>query len=252
MTDSTNIDVAPAALPVQLGPMTVPKASEVLANELRERILRGEFPQGTALPAERELVAQTRMSRTTVREALLTLEVQGLLSVRRGRAGGAFVQRPAHESVARSIGLLIQGRSIQLAALMECRELIEPGCAQLAAKHRTDADLARLAEPDAALWDSGTGTSSFLEAHIDWHLAVAAAGHNELLSAFTTATSRAIFASADVQGFADENVRGSTVRAHRAITEAIRRQDPVGAARHMRVHLRASAQVIREAEERSA
>ena len=66
MTDSTNVDVAPAAPPVQLGPTTAPKASEVLANELRERILRGEFPQGTALPAERELVAQTRMSGTTV------------------------------------------------------------------------------------------------------------------------------------------------------------------------------------------
>jgi len=178
--------------------------------------------------------------------------VQGLLNIRTGRAGGAFVQRPGHESVARSIGLLIQGRRIQLAALVECRELIEPGCAQLAAKHRTDADLARLAEPDAALSDSGTGTSSFLGANIDWHLAVGAAGHNELLTAFTTATSRAICTSADVQGFADENVRRSTVRAHRAITKAIRRRDPVGAARQMRVHVHAYAEAIREVQERSA
>ena len=252
MTDSTNIDRAPDAPPVQLGAMTVPKASEVLADELRERILRGEFPQGTSLPGERELVAQTRLSRTTVREALLILEVQGLLNIRTGRAGGAFVQRLGHESVAKSIGLLIQGRRIQLAALVECRELIEPRCAQLAAKHRTDADLARLAEPDAVLLDSGTGTSSFLEANIDWHLAVAAAGHNELLTAFTTATSRAIFTSADVQVFADENVRRSTVRAHRAITEAIRRRDPAGAARLMRAHVHAYAEAIREVEERSA
>ena len=67
---------------VQLGPMKVPKASDVLANELRERILSGEFAEGTALPPERDLVTQTRMSRTTVREALRILEVQGLVRIR--------------------------------------------------------------------------------------------------------------------------------------------------------------------------
>ena len=54
---------------VLLEPVDVPKASDVLAHQLRERILTGELPEGTALPAERELVKQTRMSRATVREA---------------------------------------------------------------------------------------------------------------------------------------------------------------------------------------
>ena len=80
--------------PVRLAPMKVPKASDVLANELRERILSGEFPEGTSLPPERDMVVQTQMSRTTVREALRILEVQGLIRIRTGRSGGAFVQRP--------------------------------------------------------------------------------------------------------------------------------------------------------------
>ena len=79
--------------------MEVPKASDVLANGLRERILSGEFPEGTPLPPERELVTQTRMSRTTVREALRILEVQGLVRIKAGRAGGAFVQRAVLKSV---------------------------------------------------------------------------------------------------------------------------------------------------------
>src|SRR5258708_23703235 len=54
---------------VRLTPLQVPKASDVLADDLRERILRGDFPEGTALPPERELVNQTRMSRATVRGA---------------------------------------------------------------------------------------------------------------------------------------------------------------------------------------
>ena len=73
---------------VRLTPLQVPKSSDVLADDLRERILRGDFPEGTALPTERELVSQTRMSRATVREALRILEVQGLVRIKTGRAGG--------------------------------------------------------------------------------------------------------------------------------------------------------------------
>src|SRR5712671_5350535 len=127
---------------VRLTPLHVPKASDVLADDLRERILRGDFPEGTALPTERGLVTQTRMSRTTVREALRILEVQGLVRIKTGRSGGAFVQRPGGESVASSVNLLIRGRQVRMAALLETREAIEPACAQLAAKYRTDDDLA--------------------------------------------------------------------------------------------------------------
>ena len=67
---------------VRLTPLQVPKASDVLADDLRERILRGDFPEGTALPPERELVNQTRMSRATIREALRILEVQGLVRIK--------------------------------------------------------------------------------------------------------------------------------------------------------------------------
>src|ERR1700739_4940114 len=79
---------------LRLGPVEVPKASDVLAGELRERILTGELAEGEPLPAERELVKQAQMSRATVREALRILEVQNLVRVKTGRAGGAFVQRP--------------------------------------------------------------------------------------------------------------------------------------------------------------
>src|SRR4051812_43180024 len=132
------------ARPIRLSPMEVPKASDVLATELRERILSGEYAEGRPLPPERELVVQTRMSRTTVREALRILEVQGLIRIKAGRAGGAFVQHPGEESVAKSLELLIRGRQIRLTSVHESREAIEPSCARLAAVNRTTADLSRL------------------------------------------------------------------------------------------------------------
>ena len=253
MSDSgTPADNGTVRHAVQLTPMQVPKASDVLADDLRERILRGEFPEGTALPPERELVTQTRMSRTTVREALRILEVQGLVTIRTGRAGGAFVQTPGGESVANSVNLVIRGRHIRMSALLETREAMEPSCAELAARHRTDEDLARLDAANEAMAAEDDPLEDFLRANIEWHMAVATAGHNELLSGFMLAISRAIYASTDNSRFIDVEVRRATVAAHRAITEAIRTQDPEAAARRMRRHVHAYVEAVSEVEERTA
>jgi DNA-binding FadR family transcriptional regulator len=245
------VETGPIRGSVRLSPMTVPKASDVLADDLRERILRGDFPEGTALPPERELVVQTRMSRTTVREALRILEVQGLVTIKTGRAGGAFVQRPGQESVADSVALLIRGRKIRIPALLETREAIEPFCAQLAARHRTDEDLELMERANEAIAVDGT-LAAFLQANVDWHIAVATASHNELLTGFMLALSRAIYASTDNQGFIDAEVRKTTIRAHRSITDAIRNQDPDAAVRRMNRHVHTYAQAVLEVEDRAS
>jgi DNA-binding FadR family transcriptional regulator len=237
---------------MQLGPIEVPKASDVLVNELRERILRGELPEGTALPPERELVVQTKMSRTTVREALRILEVQGLVRIRAGRAGGAFVQRPGNDSVASSLSLLIRGRQIRLAAVLETREAIEPMCAQLAAQHHTDADIAALKAANAPIADPDSSLSDFLQANVDWHVAVATATHNELIAAFMTALSRAIYMSTENQEFIDAAVRRVTARAHNSITQAIEKGDTAAAVRRMSRHVHTYASAVAKVETRTA
>ncbi len=247
--EPANPESGPRRHAVRLTPLRVPKSSDVLADELRERILCGDFPEGTALPPERELVKQTRMSRATVREALRVLEVQGLVRVKTGRAGGAYVYRLGNESMADSVNLLIRARQIRIPALLETREAIEPFCAQLAAKHRTDEDLGRLESSNAAMAADGT-LEEFLQANVDWHVAVAAAGHNELLTGFMLALSRSIYASTDTQGFVDNDVRRTTLRAHRAVTKAIRAQDPDAASRRMSRHVHSYAVAVMEVEDR--
>ena len=237
---------------IQLSPMEVPKASDVLANGLRERILSGEFAEGTPLPPERELVTQTRMSRTTVREALRILEVQGLVRIKAGRAGGAFVQRPGEDDMARSVGLLIRGRQIRLAALFETREAVEPFCASLAAQHRTDEDLVALDAANVALEESGSDLAAFLKANIAFHVGVAKASHNELLSGFMMAISRAIYSATATEGFITDEVRATAVRAHKTITNAIRAQDPEAAVRRMTRHVHSHAQAALAADKRTA
>ncbi len=241
----------PRRHPVQLTPMQVPKASDVLADDLRERIIRGEFPEGTALPPERELVTQTKMSRTTVREALRILEVQGLVRIKTGRSGGAFVYKPGKDTVADSVNLLIRGRQIRIPALLETREAIEPHCAQLAARNRTDEDLERLDQANTDIGVDGT-LADFLQANVNWHIAVATASHNELLTGIMLALSRSIYDATDDQGFVDAAVRSTTLRAHRTVTKAIRDQDPDAAARRMSRHVHTYAEAVMEVEARTA
>ena len=245
-------DSRPTRSTVLLKPVEVPKASDVLARELRERILSGELAEGIALPAERELVKQTQMSRATVREALRILEVQNLVRVRAGRAGGAFVQRPTTKSMASTVSMLIRGRQIKLADLMETREALEPFCAELAARKRTDDDLAVLDQANSDIADPSADLSAFLQANLDWHVGVAMAGRNELLIGFMTALSQAIYTGTENAAFVDDNVRTVTARAHRSVTAAIRSRDADAAGRRMRRHVHSYAKAALAMDERQA
>ncbi|WP_405813170.1 FCD domain-containing protein [Streptomyces sp. NBC_01390] len=228
----------------------VPKASDVLAAEVRERILSGEFTEGMALPPERQLVEQTGLSRATVREALRILEVERLVRIRPGRGGGAFVHRPGHESVASTVRLVIRGQQIRLEALHETREAIEPTCAALAAKRGTAADLAELDSAQAELVAAGDDVPRFLRANVRWHTAVAKAGDNELLIGFMTALSQSIYAATDIDQFMDAEIREVTARAHARITEAIRAQDGPAAMRRMARHVCGFARAAAEVDQR--
>ncbi len=204
-------------------------ASGVVADDLRERILHGEFPEDTALPPERQLVNQTGTSRTTVREALRILEEQGLVRIRAGRSGGAFVQRLGKGSIARTVDLVIRSRRIGTAELLETRAALDWACARLAALHRTTADLAALDRANAAIAADGS-PSDFQRADVAWHLAVAAASHDELLIGFMIALAGAIDADTEIERFEDAGVRATTVGVYRDITAAIRDRDVVRAA----------------------
>jgi DNA-binding FadR family transcriptional regulator len=191
------------------------------------------------------------MSRTTVREALRILEVQGLVRIKTGRSGGAFVQKPGRNSVASSVALLIRGRQILLTDLLATREAVEPYCARLAAERRTDEDLRRLDVANADIAADGT-LEDFLRANLDWHVGVTIAGRNELLIGFMSALSHSIYTATNNQGFVDEKVRRTTTKAHVSITDAIRAGDADAAVRRMTRHLHTSAEAVVKVEERTA
>lgn len=224
--------------PIALSRLKVPKASDLLANELRERILSGDYAEGAGLPSERDLVVQTGLSRTTVREALRILEVQDLIRIRSGRTGGAFVQRPGEETMSKTVEHIIRGHQIQLSALLQTREALEPYCAELAARKRTAEHLIALNAAQEAFIAAVGDTDRMLEANLDWHVAVARASCNELLSGVMSALERAVYDAAGDDDVIDEELGDQAIAAHAAIVDAIRARRPKIAADLMRDHVK--------------
>lgn len=217
--------VEPAILE-SLGRIKVLKSSDMLADRLRQEILTDAYPLGSSLPTERELVNATGLSRGSVREALRILETQGLVHTRAGRYGGSTVAQPTDDQLAGQINIFAKGRGLPLKALIEVRQALEPMVAYLAALNHTEEDLAllgdiavrldRAAEDDVAL---------FLEENANWHDALAAASHNELLRAFATSVGGLMLEASRIENFASEDVRRRVCHAHHRIFEAIKARD---------------------------
>ena len=220
-----------------LSPIQVPKASDVLADSLREQILDGRLRVGAILPNERDLAERAGLSRASVREALRILEVEGLIATRTGRNGGSEVIRPSLATIERTIGIFIRGQNIRLASVLEVREAIEPHAARLAALHRTEQDLANLHACHQRLVQHIDDVSAFLRANLDWHVSVVLAGHNELLSAFVSAFAQTVYQATDLQEFSPPEIRRTVARAHQSVMDAIKVGDADAAWRRMARHV---------------
>lgn len=222
---------------LQLGHIEVPRASDVLAQRLRHKILEGELGPETWLPPERELAELSGLSRGSVRDALRVLELEGLVETKPGRNGGTMVRLPDGSSVHRSLEAFIRGRKIRFRSLLEIREIIEPECAALAAQRRDGDDLDVLHEISDRLRMHSEDVPAFLTTNVEWHVAIAEASHNELFAAFMHAISREIRVATAVDGLNSEEVIVNALRAHDRIIEAIDSRDSDGARRRMRRHV---------------
>ena len=235
---------------LDLSPVNVPKAADVLAGILREKILAGQLSAGSPLPNERDLGTQAGLSRASVREALRILEGEGLIATRTGRNGGSEVLRPSSASIEKSVGIFIRGQRIRLAAVLEARAAIEPPSARFAAMHRSPADLDELEKCQARLEHASSADDipAFLRANLDWHVQVVRASRNELLIAFITAMSQSVYDTTDLEGFNSLDGRRAVALAHRKVMDAIAAQDGAAAARRMERHVGAYVEDVRKAQ----
>lgn len=153
--------------------------SEQVIAELRHQITSGEWPVGSRIPTEPELVEQLGVARNTVREAVRALAHNGLLDIRQG--SGTYVV--ATSELAGVMHRRFAGADPRHIA--ELRSTLESAAAKLAAERRTDKDLRQLETLLARreeVWESGD-TEAFVTADATFHMAVVAASHNDVMTA---------------------------------------------------------------------
>ncbi|MFF3850791.1 FadR/GntR family transcriptional regulator [Streptomyces sp. NPDC002328] len=224
-------------------PVRVPKMAELVAAQLRRKIVRGELTEGEALPAETELMAEFAVSRPTLREAFRVLESESLISVRRGARGGARVQTPEGTVAARYAGVVLEHRGTTLKDVYDARTVIEAPCAGLLAERCTDEDLERLraavAEAEALMDDP----SAFIRAHMEFHALVVELAGNETLGVLNGMVRHIIdeanWSHVDLDAGSPENIRANRrgFRAHGALVDLVAARRAEAAEELWRVHL---------------
>jgi len=215
----------------------------MLARKLQEAIVGGAFPVGSPLGSERFLMAKYDCGRATVREALRVLRGQDLIEVRRGRNGGWFVCKPSEDRVVNSLDRLMSGQNFRLIDLIFAREAIETASAVQAAQFPDEERLAELRQANEACENAINDMAAFVEANIEWHLALARASNNPLFVTFLTSISKAMQIATELEEF-DVAIRRTVVGIHWQIYAAIRAGDAEAARRRTQRHLDAYRNTI--------
>ncbi len=225
----------------------------LIAEKITAKIRAGEFSVGERLPAERDLAEILQVSRSSVREALIALELSGYVEVRVG--SGVYVTAP-RESTGNAGANSPDGDITPAIAriandvgpfeLLEARLLIEPECAAYAAQKGTEEQLARIRETQEAMSAAGAPGSYDRE----FHASIAAACGNSALEAvvmhiWDLSEASPVYQRLD-KHFVDSKVWDMALLEHDRISDAILDRDPIRARHAMYAHLTAIMARLRE------
>ena len=209
---------------------------EQIVQQIEDSVRKGTLKEGDQLPAERELAQQFGVSRTAVREAIKALHEKGLVDAFPGR--GTFItggnSNPMRQSLDR---FLKNGQPDGSAHLVEIREILEPEIAALAAVRADDQDLATMREAVSVMDGAGSDADAYIEADLDFHLALAEAAGNP----FVLSLIDSIIGVLREERMHTFDVEGGPQRGqfhHKRILDAMVHRDALAAREAMQAHLR--------------
>lgn len=193
MTDTAGHNSSATAPPAddqpRWRPVTRTRTYELVLDRVEEQILTGELRVGDRLPAERDLAGLLGVSRSAVREAMRTLQAQGVVQsgVGTGPDSGTVVSAMSSEALTRLLRLHVGLANFPMQDIVEARVMLERWSARLAATHATAAALDRLAGILSEMEDPATTRTRFNDLDTAFHVAIAEAGGNRLVADLTTA-----------------------------------------------------------------
>ena len=219
------------------------KAGEVLANQLRRQIVTGELENNELLPAEPVLMEQFGVSRPTLREAFRVLESEGLLEINRGARGGARVQVPTVDVIARYAGLVLEYRRATIMDVDSVRDVLEIPCITSITARNDRKAIAKLRTAvDAAEKEKDEGRR--LDVQRDFHPLLVELGGNQTISvlygAIESILEIADHRAGELAGAAGKAAQHEGARSHRKLIELLEAGDSEGAEKLWRRHIEAT------------
>jgi DNA-binding FadR family transcriptional regulator len=169
---------------VEFRRIRAPRAFEEIADQIRKELSDRRLRAGDRLPPERALAEQFGVSRNTLREALRSLENAGLLRLRKGATGGAFVRESTGDAIITGLRDMFDLGAIQPEHLTEARVLIESIAVRVACERATAEDIAALHANIAAAENAAREKINFYDQaaiHLEFHRIIARATKNPVM-----------------------------------------------------------------------
>jgi GntR family transcriptional regulator, transcriptional repressor for pyruvate dehydrogenase complex len=201
------------------------RISEEIVEQIKLAIRSGRLQPGDRLPAERELTERFGVSRVTVRDALRILESAGLVEIRVGARGGAFVRAPASSIVGEGIANLLMMSSLSPQEVTECRRIVEVGIVPLVCERATEEDLAVLEAICAESREAVRAGDYPVELSARFHVAFARAAHNGAVELLVESLRGPLLMSLMQAHERAPSMGTSGVREHVALVAAVRDRD---------------------------
>lgn len=231
--------IPPRAARLQLGsfqPVKTRRIFEEICESIREKVVAGELKAGDRLPAERDLSEMFAVSRTALREALRSLEIAGIVELKKGSKGGAFITENGVGQVTRSFRDMLDFGMVSLQTLLEARQLVMDVVVRSACERATPADITALRtniDETIALTQAGRYEDRTLKA-VEFSTLLANATGNAVMAAILEAMASVIRGFVVIAG---PPAHDPLIKSRKRLIAQIEARDADGACETMRTYL---------------
>jgi DNA-binding FadR family transcriptional regulator len=217
------------------------RAPQAIVEQIRALLRAGRLAPGDRLPSERELCRRFEVSRVTVREALRILETTGLIAIKVGARGGAFLTRPTSDQLGAGLADLLSLSPLTSVEVTEARLVFELGIVPLVVERATATDVAALRQmTDRHLHRSRTGKYT-MDMSAEFHTAVGAATHNNAVTMLVRSFHGPLLMSLREASTVAPEMGVAGLTEHAALVDAIAARDLPAAQEIIRTHVERTA-----------
>ena len=225
--------------PLSFEPIHTRRAFEEICQRIRDQLAAGALKPGDKLPPERDLAQQLGVGRNALREALRSLEIAGILTLRKGVKGGAFIREGDPERMNEVVRDMLSLGSISVADLTEARVHIQDLVVRLACERAGEDDLDAL-QANIDRTERMTADGAYLarvECSREFYRLLGRSTHNPLLAMVVESVTEVLMQFVYARVAAGGKPQPRLVEKRRAFLDALRARDAAEATRLMRSHL---------------